>query len=293
MVAQQGFVLGPAHRELGRSGAQQELAARYARAVGARNTFFMYAGHVDEAVERLRRAGVVGEQGRLLDIVGGRGLRVADVRTAAAEAHEAGALLLVDNTVPSSFGCAPFELGANVSLEALDRVAAGKLSRKVVAVASCVPLACAGDEPVGGLGDVLAEEDLDAIDAGLDTLPERMQRHFDHARALAEYLACCEGPVSVSYPGLSAHPDHDLATRILRHGFGPAVDIELDPSAGMTAGAFIDACRLNGREHPAGGFHTRFSARDGADGFAVRIFAGLDNPLDIAADLDRVLRSLK
>lgn len=293
MVSQQGFVFGPAHRELGRSGAQQELAARYARAVGARNTFFMYAGHVDEAIARLRRTGVVGEQGRLLDIVGGRGLRVADVRTAAAEAHEAGALLLVDNTVPSSFGCAPFELGADVSLEALDRVAAGKLGRKVVAVASRAPLSCAGDELAGGLGDELVEEDLRAIEDGLDTLNERMQRHFDHARALAEYLACCEGRLSVSYPGLAVHPDHELATRILRHGFGPAVDIELDSSADMTAGALIDACHLNGREHPAGGFHTRYSARDGADGFAVRIFAGLDNPLDIAADLDRVLRTIR
>lgn len=260
---------------------QQELEARYARCAFARTAVFVYADHVSDACAR---SGVMAEGDVLLDMVGGDGLRVADVRARVDEARNAGARVLVDITVPSHFGCHAFELGADVQLEALDRVAAGMLRRKVVAISSRADLTVAGD--------VLDPDDLAAIAQGLDSLHERMQRHFDHARALAEYLSCCEGLGGVSYPGLAAHPDHDLATRVLMHGFGPAVDFELPQDGGVAAGEFIARCELNGREFPAGGFHTRLHARDGGDGRAVRIFAGLDDPLAIADDLDRAMRRL-
>lgn len=260
---------------------QLELEARYARAASAKTAVFVYAAHVRE----LRaRDGVMGSGDVLIDVIGGPGLRVADVRKSAGEAHDAGGRLLVDITVPSHFGCRAFELGADVQLEALDRIAAGALRRKVVAVSS------RGELPIAG--DRLSAVDLEAIAQGLGFANARMQCHFDHARALAEYLACCEGLASVAYPGLRFHPDHDLATRVLMHGFGPAVDFELPVRWGVTAGEFIERCELNGRACAAGGAATRLHARDGVDGRAVRIFAGLDNPLEIAADLDRAMRSL-
>ena len=136
----------------------------------------------------------------------------------------------------------------------------------------------------------LAQADLEVIAHGLDSVSTRMQRHFDHARALAEYLSCCDGLVRVDYPGLATHPDRPLAERVLRHGFGPAVDFELSGDWGATAGDFIERCRLNGRGCHAGGPRTRLHARDGWQGSAVRIFAGLDDPLAIADDLDRAMR---
>ena len=66
--------------------------------------------------------------------IGGFGLRVPDLRTLGRAAREAHALLVVDNTVASAFGCDPLRLGAVLSLEALDRVCAGNASRKLVAV---------------------------------------------------------------------------------------------------------------------------------------------------------------
>lgn len=260
---------------------QRELEARYAGAVSATTACFVYADHVNDAVERF---GLMGERDCLVDVVGDAGLRVVDVLSCVAGVHARGGMLLVDNTVPSHFGCRPFELGADVALEAMDRVAAGRLERKVVAIAHRKPLSIGGDE--------LAADDLAAIEEGLGTVSIRMQRHFDHARALAEYLNCCEGLASVSYPGLASHPNHDIATRILMHGFGPAVDFELPDSWGVTAGAFIRRCRKNGRARPAGGPHTRLHARDGSDAYAIRIFAGLDNPLEIADDLDQAIRAV-
>lgn len=258
---------------------QGELEARYARCVSAKVAAFVYADHVTDVCSA---PGVMAEGDALLDVVGGDGLRVADVRARARDVHGAGGRLFVDITVPSHFGCHAFELGADVQLEALDRIAAGALRRKVVAVSSRTNLPVAGD--------ALDPDDLAAIAAALDSVAKRIQRHFDHARALAEYLSCCEGLGGVSYPGLASHPDHDLATRVLVHGFGPAVDFEFPQDGGVAAGEFIACCELNGRGFPAGGFHTRLHARDGGDGHAIRIFAGLDDPLAIADDLDRAMR---
>ena len=64
--------------------------------------------------------------------IGGFGLRVPDLRALGRAAREARALLVVDNTVASAFGCDPLRLGAALSLEALDRVCAGKAPRKLV-----------------------------------------------------------------------------------------------------------------------------------------------------------------
>lgn len=264
---------------------QQELEARYARVVGAEAAFFVYAERVDDAFGRL---GAVSPGSRLVDMVGGPGLRVADVRAVAREVHAACGSLWVDITVPSQFGCRAFELGADVQGEALDRVAAGGLERKAVALAvrDADLIAHVGASP----SHALSQGDLETIACGLDTFPSRMQRHCDHARALAEYLSCCERLAVAWYPGLASHPDHELATRVLLHGFGPAVDFELPAVPGRAAGDFIDRCRLNGRACKAGGRRTRLHARDGWEGSAVRIFAGLDDPLEIADDLDQAMR---
>lgn len=264
---------------------QQELEARYARVVGAEAAFFVYAERVDDAFGRL---GAVSPGSRLVDMVGGPGLRVADVRAVAREVHAACGSLWVDITVPSQFGCRAFELGADVQGEALDRVAAGGLERKAVALAvrDADLIAHVGASP----SLALSQGDLETIACGLDTFPSRMQRHCDHARALAEYLSCCERLDAAWYPGLASHPDHELATRVLLHGFGPAVDFELPAVPGRAAGDFIDRCRLNGRACKAGGRRTRLHARDGWEGSAVRIFAGLDDPLEIADDLDQAMR---
>lgn len=261
---------------------QQELEARYAQCASAKNAVFVYAGHATDACAR---PGVMAGADVLLDMVGGQGLRVADVRAASNEAHGANGRLLVDITVPSHFGCNALELGADVQLEALDRVAAEKLAHRVVAVSSRGALPFESDS--------LLEADLMAIAEGLDSLPARMQRHFDCARALAEYLACCEGPLPVAYPGLARHPDHGLATRVLRHGFGPAVEFDLLESWGITAGEFIERCFVNGRSCASGGSATRLHAPESAYGLTVRMFAGTDDPLAVAADLDRVFRSVR
>lgn len=231
--------------------------------------------------------------------IGGFGLRVPDLRTLGRAAREAHALLVVDNTVASAFGCDPLRLGAVLSLEALDRVCAGNASRKLVAVSVARSQlkrhrVDAAAECVHALleGCGLAKLDMPADEAGvlkrgLDSLDTRMQAHFDRARALAEYLAANEMVRNVRYPGLSSHPDHAFATGILEHGFGPTVEFGLIE---RSAGELFDALPGEFRTSPAGGATTRLSAPRGKQGSTVRLFAGTDNPLVVAATLDNALR---
>lgn len=231
--------------------------------------------------------------------IGGFGLRVPDLRALGRAAREARALLVVDNTVASVFGCDPLRLGAVLSLEALDRVCAGEAPRKLVAVsvarsqlkrhrvdaaAECAHalLADCGASVLG-----LSAEETDVLERGLSSLDARMQAHFDRARALAEYLAANEMVCNVRYPGLGSHPDHAVATGILEHGFGPAVEFDLIE---RSAGELFDTLPGEFSTSPAGGSTTRLSAPRGKRGSAIRLFTGTDDPLQVAATLDNALR---
>ena len=229
--------------------------------------------------------------------IGGFGLRVPDLRALGRAAREAHALLVVDNTVASAFGCDPLRLGAVL---ALDRMCAGKAPRKLVAAsvarsqlkrhrvdaaAECAYVLLEGC----GLAKLnLPAYEADVLERGLDSLDTRMQAHFDRARALAEYLAANELVRNVRYPGLSSHPDHAVATGILEHGFGPAVEFDLIE---CSAGELFDALPGEFRTSPAGGATTRLSAPRGKQRSTIRLFAGTDNPLVVASTLDNALRN--
>lgn len=232
--------------------------------------------------------------------IGGFGLRVPDLRALGRAARELHALLVVDNTVSGVFGCDPLRLGAALSLEALDRVCAGVAPRKLVAasvarsqlkrhrVDAAAECAHALLEGCGLAALDLSSDEAEILEHGLDTIDTRMQAHFDRARALAEYLAANEMVRNARYPGLTSHPDHTIATGILEHGFGPAVEFDL---MDCTAGEFFNALPDKFRISPAGGATTRLSAPRGKQGSTIRLFAGADDPLVVAATLDTALRN--
>lgn len=231
--------------------------------------------------------------------IGGLGLRVPDLRALGRAARVAHALLVVDNTVAGVFGCDPLRLGAVLSLEALDRVCAGEAPRKLVAasvarsqlkrhhVDAAAECAHALLEGCGLPKLDLTADEAAVLERELDSLDVRMQAHFDRARALAEYLAANEMVRNVRYPGLTSHLDHAVATGILEHGFGPAVEFDLIE---LSAGDLFDALPGEFRTSPAGGATTRLLAPRGKQGSTIRLFAGTDDPLVVASALDNALR---
>lgn len=196
----------------------------------------------------------------LVPSVGGPQLRTADLRAFSRAAQEAGALLIVDNTLMTVYGCHPLMQGAPICIENLDAMVDAPLEEPVVAVSVARSLARRGRRHLVdpraedahrllsfgfGSPDVVepqsapAGEDLTAIDAALDSLSARMQPRFDGANAIASYLSCHAAVGCVRYPALSTHPDHLLAPTVLEHGFGPAVSFCLRgaPAESMRARA--------------------------------------------------------
>lgn len=174
-----------------------------------------------------------------VELLGGTGLRVPDLRALGKVARERGALLVVDNTAATCFGCNPLRLGAVLAFEGLDRfrdvhtprslaaisIARSQLKRhQVDKAAQCAHALLEGYSlPALDLPDGEAE----ALGRAFSEDASHMQPRFDHARAFAEYAAANEMIRNVEYPGLSGHRDHSVATGVLEHGFGPRVCIEL------------------------------------------------------------------
>ena len=112
----------------------------------------------------------------------------ADLRALGRAAREAHALLVVDNTVASAFGCDSLRLGSALSLEALDRVCAGDAPRKLVAVSVArsqlkrhrvdAAAECAHTllEGCGLAKFELTADEAGVLERGLDSLDVRMQR---------------------------------------------------------------------------------------------------------------------
>lgn len=196
----------------------------------------------------------------LVPSVGGPQLRTADLRAFSRAAQEAGALLIVDNTLMTVYGCHPLMQGAHICIENLDAMVDAPLEEPVVAVSVARSLARRGRRHLAdpraedahrllsfgfGSPDVVEPqsaptgEDLAAIDAALDSLAARMQPRFDGANAIASYLSCHAAVGCVRYPALATHPDHLLAPTVLEHGFGPVVSFCLRgaPAESMRARA--------------------------------------------------------
>lgn len=169
---------------------------------------------------------------RLEPVVGGIPLHCTDVRAAAKQAHENDELLLVDNTLATSFGCATSRLGAHVTIELMDRVLQQEHS-------GLMAVSVSRDARVP---DALIWSQLDRLEAPskkqllylhtmMRSFDGRRRDSNDNAQVVGFYLACHPAVVSIMYPGMPHDPSYPVASQILTNGFGPCVDFAVAPSA--------------------------------------------------------------
>jgi O-succinylhomoserine sulfhydrylase len=140
---------------------------------------------------------------------------------------------------------------------------------------------------------------------GLETLPLRMQAHCSSALHLAQWLEQQPVVARVHHPGLSSHPQHELASR-QQTGFGGIVSFELQGGQ-QQAWRFIDALRIfsitanlgdakSTVTHPATTTHGRLSPEQRADvGITdglIRLAVGLEEVNDLKTDLASGLAAL-
>ena len=150
-------------------------------------------------------------------------LSIADIAALAALAHDAGALLVVDNTFASPYLQQPLALGADVVIHSTTKYLGGHSD--VVGGAIVVADPELGERLAflqNATGAVAGPFDAWLTMRGIRTLGVRMDRHGENAQRVADMLVSHPAVAQVYYPGLPAHPGHETAAKQMR-GFGGMV----------------------------------------------------------------------
>ena len=237
---------------------------------------------------------------------------VCDITALADLAHGAGALLTVDNSFCSPALQRPLALGADLVMHAGTKYLDGQ--GRVMAGALCGPRKLIVDvfgPTVRTAGMTLSPFNAWVVLKGLETLSIRMKAQSDATLAVARWLEQHSAVARVYYPGLTSHPQHELAMR-QQSGLGGAVlsfDVRGDTPEAAREAAFrvIDSTRVLSIAtnlgdtksiitHPATTSHGRLTeAQRLASGIGeglVRLAVGLEHIDDITDDLQRGLATL-
>ncbi len=147
-------------------------------------------------------------------------LKVSDIEEIAKIAHEAGALLSVDNTFASPYNQRPLELGADLCVESLTKYINGHGDAMGGAVVGSKEIINKIRlEAMINAGGVISPFNAWMIMRGAVTLPLRMEQHNKNAIAVARFLEGINSVRFVSYPGLESHPGHSIAKKQMVNGY--------------------------------------------------------------------------
>ena len=230
-------------------------------------------------------------------------MTVSDIAAVAKIAHKGGAELIVDNTFMSPYFQKPLALGADMVMHSTTKFLNGH-SDGLGGV-----IVCSTSEQAEKLaflqkasGGILSPFESWLILRGVKTLGVRMERHNQNGMEVARYLDGHKKVKKVYYPGLKAHPQHELAKRQMG-GFGSMVTFETGSlnNAKKMLKRVGPVCSLGeslgGVEtlisHPATMTHMAIGAAGrkaiGLTDGMVRISVGIENVEDIIADLEQAL----
>jgi O-acetylhomoserine (thiol)-lyase len=261
---------------------------------------------------------------------------VVDIAAIAAVAKRAGVPLIVDNTLATPYLCKPFEHGADIVVHSLTKFLGGhgnsmggvivdggrfnwtrearypKLSQPLAEYNNVVLAETFGNFAFAiacrvlglrDLGPAISPQNSFLILTGIETLPLRMQKHSDNARAVAEYLIDHPAVAWVSYAGLPGDRYHNLARRYIPKGAGAVLTFGL--KGGYDAGVkvvstvklFSHLANIGDTRsliiHPASTTHRQLSdaqkTNAGAGPDVVRLSVGIEDKEDIIADLEQAL----
>ena len=231
-------------------------------------------------------------------------LKLADIAELAELANRHNLLLVVDNTFASPYLQQPLNLGAHVVVHSTTKYLGGHSD---VVGGAFITSNQAVYETVkyyqNAAGAVPGPWDSWLVWRGLKTLKVRMREHVANALHLAQVLEQHPAVNRVYYPGLSSHPQHELAKRQMR-GFGGMISFELKggfPAVEWLVARlklFVLAESLGGVEsllcYPPRMTHASLSAeeraRRGIHDNLVRLSVGLENATDLEADLTNALK---
>lgn len=242
----------------------------------------------------------------LLETISNPLLQVCDLPAIARAGHSVGSAIVVDSTFTTPILLRPLEHGADIVVhsatkylgghgDALGGIAIANTDFHLAALASYVRL----------LGGVLSPFEARLILRGLKTLALRVERQCANAATVARWLAQDARISRVHFPGLPEHPQHAVASCLLRDGlYGGMVSFEIGNADRAAVHRFMNALRLCLCGTSLGDVYSLLSysatsshrdltpaqrAEQGISDGLVRLSVGIEHPNDIIADLDQAL----
>jgi cystathionine gamma-lyase len=226
-------------------------------------------------------------------------LNIVDIQAAAKAAHEAGAMVVVDNTFATPYLQQPLELGADIVMHSMTKYLGGHSDTVGGFVATNDPTVA---ERLfflqKSLGAIPGPFDCWLVLRGLKTLAIRMRQHSENARRIADYLSTHQAVESVLYPGLPSHPGHEIAARQMKD-FGGMISFLVDSEGEAVelvarTKIFQLAESLGGVEslieHPARMTHASTAdAPFAAPKNLIRLSVGIESVGDLIEDLEQAL----
>jgi cystathionine gamma-synthase len=227
-------------------------------------------------------------------------LNIADVDEVVLIARRHNILSVIDSTFATPYNQRPLDQGVDIVVHSTTKYLAGHndvLGGAVLGPKKVTEPMYQWRRVTGGVIDPMS---CYLLIRGLKTFGLRMARLNNTAQHVAEFLEKHRKIRRVYYPGLASHRDHDIAQRQMK-GFGAVVTFEIDGDLDQTL-KFLDGLRmcmlgpsLGGPEtlvtHPALNSYYNVSREEryrlGIIDELVRLSAGLEDPRDIIADLER------
>lgn len=233
-------------------------------------------------------------------------LRLSDIQAISQIAKDRGVLLVVDNTFATPYFQKPLDLGADIVVHSVTKYINGHSDVVGGAVIT-------NNEELfqqikfyqNAAGNILGPFDSWLTLRGLKTLAVRMERHESNAQKIAEFLVSNPNVITVNYPGLGSHPQHELAKKQMA-GFGGMISFEINGGI-PEVNKFVESLKifslaesLGGVEslvsHPAQMTHASIPAYQrkniGINDNLIRLSVGIEDVEDLIADLKYALDSV-
>lgn len=235
-------------------------------------------------------------------------LKISDISAIAKMAKANRCLLCVDNSFASPALQKPLTLGADIVIHSATKYLGGHSDLIAGIVVT-------KDQALGekikfyqnACGGILGPFDSWLVIRGIETLHLRIRQHCTSAQSIAEFLSGHPAIDQVFYPGLTSHPNHEIAKK-QASGFGGIVSFTLNENTEEGAGRFVSNTKLfklaeslggikSLVSHPAAMTHKSIPAEKrrqaGVSDSLIRLSVGLEDPVDLIQDLDLAFSAIE
>ena len=219
-------------------------------------------------------------------------------------AKKKGLVSMIDNTFASPVNQNPIDLGIDIVIHSATKYMGGHSDILAGVVISSEDKINTVFQMAKNLGGNLSDYTVWLLERSLKTMGLRVKAQNENAQVLAEYLYANNKVAKVYYPGLTSHPEHELA-KAQMNGFGGMLSFEL--IEGLNADEFqkklqlikssmslagVESTILSPSKTSHGLLTPEERAKQGIKDGLLRFSVGIEEPEDLIADIEQALKAI-